>query len=167
MNDAQKQIAIYVVAGIVVLIFAYSVSSAFSAGIKKLFGIEDKDEVKPPPPIAPPSTANTGVNLSDEEKLIVQTTTLEIHTDLDGVSLPGQRNMDVYNEWISMPDNLFVAIYNYFNSQYYREGNGTLRNWIEDENFSYTASIFTPWSIYTGSELKNRIIERMNQLGLT
>jgi len=41
-----------------------------------------------------------------------------------------------------------------------------LAEWVNGENFALTSSLFTPWSIYNGSELKNGLLDRFADLNL-
>lgn len=166
MNKAQQTIAMYVVIGIIVLVFAYQVSGAFADGIRGVFGIEP-DGTQPDYNPAPlPDLETTGVDLTEQEALEVRQLAMRLHTDMDGIAYPGSRDKEAYQQLLGMSDRLFVAVYNDFGELYYKEGNGSLRQWIDDENFGYTMSILTPYGMYTGAEITNKLNERFNNLNL-
>ena len=96
--------------------------------------------------------------------LDVRSMAMRLHSDMDGVNLT--RDLDLYNEYLAMPNADFVAVYNDFGEMYYEQSGRTLRQWIEAENFALTSSVFTPWSIYAGSAVKDELINRFDSLNL-
>jgi len=107
-----------------------------------------------------------GGTLSNSDAQIVRSLAMRLHDDMAGIAIPGFRDTDAYSEFLQLTDVMFVAVYNDFGKLYFSEGDGTLREWIDNENFSYTFSILTPWSIYQGNEVKDEIFIRMNALNL-
>ena len=104
--------------------------------------------------------------VTESEASQVRELTMRLHDDMSGLAIPGFRDTEAYSNLLTLTDSLFVAVYNDFGTLYYAEGYGTLRDWIDAENFSYTFSILTPWSVFQGNEVKDEIFRRMNQLNL-
>ncbi len=151
---------------LVVLFLLWQVGSSASAAIKKFFGIkEEKDTTFTPQP--PPTPETTGVNLTAAQFQQVRALSQRLHTDMSGISvLPGSRDTEAYGQLLTLTDPMFLAVYNDFNFLYMSEGNGTLRQWIEDESFAYSWSVVTPWGIYDGARIKDAIFQRMDILNL-
>jgi len=101
----------------------------------------------------PLPTDNAGGELTDSEAQAVREIAMRLHSDMDGFTVV--RDRETYREWMSMPDRLFVAVYNDFNNLYFNDGQGTLRQWIANEG---------PW--WGDFDSKANIIERMDRLNL-
>lgn len=98
------------------------------------------------------------------EGLHIRQMAMRLHSDMDGINVT--RDMDMYNEFLSMSNADFVAVYNDFGELFFAGSGQTLRQWIEGENFALTSSVFTPWSIYAGTEMKTALLNRFNELNL-
>jgi hypothetical protein len=144
-----------VAAGVASVILAVVLAAYF---VSK-FNRPDFNQVKLP-------TTSGGTQLTQAEAQKVRSLAMRLHEDMDGLAVPGFRDKEAYEELLDLTDPLFVAVYNDFGVLYFSEGNGTLRDWIDAENFSYTFSIFTPWGIATGNAVKDEIFDRMNALNL-
>lgn len=110
-----------------------------------------------------PNDSAVGSTFTDAEKQQVRKLTNDLHYDMDGLNLLN-RNTRPYQELIGLSDKLFVAVYNDFNSLYFKEENIfgnpkniTLKEWILTENFDWH-NIF--------DQLKPLMIERFNKLNL-
>lgn len=57
-----------------------------------------------------------------------------LHDEMNGYNWNGH-NYAPYEEFARLSDTGFVSVYNDFNSMYHSEGNGTLKQWLTDENF--------------------------------
>jgi len=94
----------------------------------------------------------------------IRSITLRLHSDMEGFTL--NRNLEVWTEFLELSDADFIAVYNDFGTMYYPESGQSLREWVDGETFAFNSSVFTPWSIYTGNEIKAGVIDRMDQLNL-
>lgn len=101
----------------------------------------------------PLPTDTAGGPLTDAEAEDVRSMAMQLHSDMDGFTV--FRDREVWRQFMSMSDRLFVAVYNDFNNLFFDEGNGTLRQWIADEG---------PW--WGDFDSKANIIERMDRLNL-
>lgn len=101
----------------------------------------------------PLPTDTAGGPLTDAEAEDVRSMAMQLHSDMDGFTV--LRDREVWRQFMSMSDRLFVAVYNDFNNLFFDEGNGTLRQWIADEG---------PW--WGDFDSKANIIERMDRLNL-
>lgn len=72
------------------------------------------------------------VTLTHDEESKIRVMVSKLYKDMDGLNIWGN-NMDIYNDYASMSDKLFVLTYNLFNKLYESQGYGTLRDWIDDE----------------------------------
>lgn len=116
-----------------------------------------------------PTGVGSGSNayqLTQAEAQQVRALAMRLHEDMDGLAVPGFRDTDAYAELLELTDPLFVAVYNDFGTLYYSEGEGTLRAWIEAENFGFTFSVFTVYGLLKGNAVKDEIFARMNALNL-
>lgn len=104
-----------------------------------------------------PTPLPIGPALTQDEKNTVRELARRLHRDMDGPTFGFQRDADAWRMLMSMPDRLFIATYNDFNSLYYKEGEGTLREWVESEVI---------WWDTQGIGGRNQILERMDQLNL-
>ena len=57
-----------------------------------------------------------------------------MHDEMNGFNWSGH-DYTPYEEYSRLSDTGFVAVYNDFNKRYFSEGNGTLKQWLIDENF--------------------------------
>lgn len=107
----------------------------------------------------------TTVSLTQEQVDEVKFIAAGLYIDMDGVSnLLTGRDAVPYERLASASDTIFVAVYNYFNTMVADEGEGTLRTWIEDENYSWTDNA---WNQDTYTLVENTILPRMERLQLT
>lgn len=60
----------------------------------------------------------------------------ELHDAMDGIfTLSGTKD-EVWKKLRDLPtDEMVIAVYNTFGQKYFGEGNGTLTQWIRDENY--------------------------------
>jgi hypothetical protein len=93
---------------------------------------------------------NSGAVVVDGSKIRRIATSL--HDDMDGFNWG--HDDQVYQEFAGLSDSEFTAVYNDFNERYYAEGNGTLKEWIDDE-------IYGNWTI-----IDDVIMPKMNRLNL-
>jgi hypothetical protein len=126
MKNIPKQYIFYAIALIVLLIIVFQVGGALADGIRSLFGIESDDVVVPPSQVEIDAP-----DLSETEKQTAKRLAVAAHEDMSG--LAWSRDMDLWREIISLPDELLVAVYNYFNALYYPEKDGTMYQWLMDE----------------------------------
>lgn len=110
-----------------------------------------------------PTQSSTGVNLTQPEAQEVRRITLALHTDMDGINIT--RNWDIWSEFAALNDLLFRAVYNDFGNLYYSEGKGTLREWINDENFTASGFLSKPFW-WTAGWVKDNVLDRMDALNL-
>ena len=110
-----------------------------------------------------PNSDTVGVNLTPQQAQDVRRIALALHSDMDGINFT--RNWDLYSEFAALNDPMFIAVYNDFGNLYYSEGKGTLRAWIEDENFTASGFLSKPFW-WTAGWVKDNIIDRMDALNL-
>lgn len=111
-----------------------------------------------------PDENSVGVNLTQAQAAQVRSIVQRLHTDMKGINAFG-RDWDVYRELNELNDPLFLAAFNDFGNLYFSEGNGTLKQWITEENFTASAFFVTPlW--WTRGSIKSDILERMDRLNL-
>jgi hypothetical protein len=79
-----------------------------------------------------PLPTSGGTDFENEQ---IRATSLALHNDMDGWNAFGH-NMDVYERLLVSSDNFLTQVYNDFNGLYIQEGKGTLKEWIEDEQFA-------------------------------
>jgi hypothetical protein len=119
-------------------------------------------------PAALPNAGSVGIDLSGTEATMVRSLTQRLWTDIDRWNNPwwAKRDMETWTQLQEQDDRLFVAVYNDFGNMYYGMAGKTLKQYLREENFSLTASILTPWGMWTGSQLKAAILTRMDNLNL-
>lgn len=149
----------YGVGLLVLLILVFFIGGALADGIRALFGIETQEDTPAPPPDVPIPSLEGGPQ--------IRALARRLHTDMDGISVPGGRDTEAWNMVLELDAVDFIALNNDFNNLYFHEGHGTFRQWIEDENFWYTTSINTIYGIITGTQLKNDLLERMDNLNIS
>lgn len=110
-----------------------------------------------------PTQSSTGVNLTQAEAQQVRALALALHTDMDGLNIT--RNWDIWQQLADLNDLLFRAVYNDFGNLYYSEGKGTLREWINDENFTASGFLSRPFW-WTAGWVKDNVLDRMDVLNL-
>lgn len=74
--------------------------------------------------------------INEFEAQFIRQTVERMHYDLDSylvASMLSNRDNQVYVDFSTMSDTLFVATYNDFNNLYLKEDKGTLKTWISDE----------------------------------
>lgn len=59
----------------------------------------------------------------------------ELHSALDGWPGSSQTKGEVYAKLTALTDGQFISVYNTFNKLYYKEGEGTMVDWIRDEDW--------------------------------
>ena len=155
----QIKMAVYIGLGL----FALLVLWRLTKGIDAFFGIEPSPDFTPVPM---PTADTTGINLTTAEAQMVRSMSQRLHTDMQGVSLPGTADTEVYERLLELTDPLLVAVYNDFGHLYYSEDEGTLRQWLNDEQFWYTFSILTPFGIFTARQFTEAINQRFDLLNL-
>ncbi len=131
-----KQIAIVIGVIIVILIIYYYGKSSGSVGQVPL----------------PPDDPNAP--LTEAEKQKIRSIVLALHEDMDGYNFLGH-NMQPYKDWLLLSNTGFVSVYNDFNRMYFSEGEGTLREWIENEQYNQ-------WTL-----IDDVVIPKMNLWNLT
>lgn len=75
-----------------------------------------------------------------------------LYTDMDGFNWAGHDSQP-YQDFESLSDTDFVKVYNTFNTKHQSEGNGTLKKWIEDEDYAF-------------DDVVDSILSRMGRLNL-
>jgi len=109
-------------------------------------------------PVPPPSnTGPGGAPLTPNEAQTVRRIAMALHADMEGFNVSFLRDDELWREFMSLSDPLFVAVYNDFGSLYYSEGKGTLTKWVNDE-----------WSWYDpqGVAGKAEVMARLGALNL-
>ena len=101
--------------------------------------------------------AKNELTATENEK--IKSLTLRLYRDLKGLTL--FPDSDLWSEFFYSTDRIFVGTYNYFNQKYEAEGDGTLKEWINDEfglnMWLYKSSFAT---------FKESILFRMDNLNL-
>lgn len=58
----------------------------------------------------------------------------ELHNVMDGLFTGSETKDDTFRKLLVLPtDDMFVAVYDVFNQEHFSEGDGTLKQWINDE----------------------------------
>ncbi len=97
-------------------------------------------------------------NLSDTERQVVRELSMRLHNDMDGLTpFASLRDRDAWAQLMSMSDRLFVAVANDFNRLYFREGKGTMRQWLQSEAW---------WVDMAGIAGRDQILDRMASLNI-
>ena len=86
----------------------------------------------PNPVVSSGSGSGSTVTIPGET---IRAITLALFDDMDGFNYLGH-NMKPYEDLLTGSDSLIVSVYNDFNTLYIGQNKGTLRDWIEDENFN-------------------------------
>jgi hypothetical protein len=134
-----KNIKTYAIIGIIVIIIILVI----------FFMGKNTGKNKPAPlPIDDPNS-----NVTDAESFEVRNLSNRLHNEMKGF---GSSDVDVFSEYSNLSDRLFVAVYNDFNNQYKKDGDGTLLEWIDDEWF------FGPRTTL----IADNILSRMQRLNL-
>ena len=127
-----KEYGKFIIGGFLVvfiLVLLWNIGGAIGDGIRKLFGIEPEkgtgDFIPKPLP------DNNG--LTAEQNEMVRSLSGRLYQDMDGATLGITRDIEAWQQLMGLPNNMFIAVYNDFGSQYYTLGNGSLVQWIEDE----------------------------------
>jgi hypothetical protein len=109
-------------------------------------------------PVSLPTHGPSGEPLTTTQSEAVRELAMRLHTDMDGATITNfQRDVEAWRQFMSLPDNLFRAVYNDFGNLYFREGEGTLREWIENE---------WTWVDTAGVASRSQILNRMATLNL-
>lgn len=127
-----------------------SVLIILAIGVVTYFSI--KKWIKNRPPKVDYPNGGKGIPLGFNPKQYAE----EAYKQMKGVDiLVNLKKENVLLQILSLPtDDMFVAVYDVFNQLYFKEGNGTLREWINDE-------FITP-----GTGLKQKLNERLDKLNL-
>lgn len=97
-----------------------------------------------------PHPSNPSQLLVDGNK--VRRIATSLHDDMDGWNFG--HDDKIYEEFAGLSDTEFTAVYNDFNERYYSEGEGTLKEWIQNE-------VFGNWTI-----IDDIILPKMARLNL-
>lgn len=116
----------------------------------------------------PPDQGSTGVDLTEQEAAQVRSLTNRLYNDLDGISIAwfAPRDIEAWQELNSLNDQLFTAVFNDFGNLYYSQHNLTLYQWMQEENFWFSASALTVIGRVQATRLKNSLEERFATLNL-
>lgn len=115
-----------------------------------------------------PTHGGAGVPLTGQEATMVRSITQRLWTDIDRWNNPwfASRDTETWKQYLELTDPLFIAVYNDFGSLYYGRAAKTLKDYLREENFSLTSSVFMPWGVWSGTQLKDALLERMDNLNL-
>lgn len=91
-------------------------------------------------PTGLPNTTDWGAGLNDTQAQLIRNYSVKLHTDMDGVNVFGWDN-DLYSDFMAENDTIVTGVYNDFNSMYAHEENGTLTQWLQDENAYFGGTI--------------------------
>jgi len=83
-----------------------------------------------------PNDTGWGGSLTEQDGKTIRNIVIRLHDDMDSYLVAsGLRSRDnqAYYDLSNFSDTMFVAAYNDFNDLYFKEGNGTMKNWIDDE----------------------------------
>ena len=94
-------------------------------------------------------------NSSETEASIVRGISLALHNEMKGIGFNG--NIEPFEKYLVTTDRIFVAVYNDFNQMYQADGDGTLRDWINDEYWGIASQ---------AKQVKESITIRMDNLNL-
>ena len=140
MKLSSKQILIVV--AVVIVIFIGVAYWYYRKGKKQT-------TIAPIPNDSPTGINNpSGVSLSSISQLAD-----ELYQEMNGVSL--YRDSQPYVKLLVLSDTDFVKVYNSFNEKYQKEGEGTLKQWIEGE-----------YGLGQFDTLKTSILSRVGRLNL-
>ena len=102
-----------------------------------------------------PSETDWGRALTESESATIKRIADGLYNDMKGLNV-FKRNYDIYVEYNSANDKIFVGVANYFAQTY---GNGeSLAQWMKDEAYS--------WTSYQTDGLADAIIARLAQHGI-
>lgn len=124
------------------------------------------------PTVVPLPTQNGQISQTDAE--YVREMAQDLYEDMKGANY--NRDIELFREYAGLNDQLFVSVYNDFNTLYEGQGKGTLKEWIEKEWIITGNSMvsFFVGGIFTGSwlqsedfaDLQETILDRMDSLNL-
>jgi hypothetical protein len=81
----------------------------------------------------------------------------ELFNVMDGIFTLGITKDETFRKYLSLPtDDMFAAVYNVFNQKYFNKGDGTLREWINDESHAF------PFD--TTNRMLNERFEKLNMV---
>lgn len=109
----------------------------------------------------PPKDTDSGKGLTDQESEQVSLLVGRLYRDMDSYMVSSgfkDRDVDAYKQLLGLDDRMFISVYNYFGELYFKEGNGTLREWIDGESFTFTTG--------ASGDLREAILEKMDKLSL-
>lgn len=159
LTPYQLLIAKYVLLAVLAVIVLYRLPKALNG----FLGITEEPDFEPVPM---PTENSTGIDLTPAQFKEVRGLSQRLHTDMKGIAVPGMRDNAVYSELLELTDPMLVAVYNDFGKLYYSLGEGTLREWLNSENFWYTFSLLTPWGAYSAKQFTAAINQRFDLLNL-
>lgn len=146
---------LYVLVVVFLLILVWNIGGALADGIRKLFGIDPKDGE---PGDFNPSPLPNNPAWTPEQAETIRSLAMRLHTDMEGANVfSSARDIEAWRQLMSLPNDMFVGVYNDFGDLYYHEGNGTFRKWVEDE--------WTWWDT-SGIAGKSQVLERLSRLNL-
>jgi hypothetical protein len=102
--------------------------------------------------------SQAGSQVINSNAQAIRELSIRLYNDMKGTNVLG-RDIEAYQNLLLMSDTLFTAVYNDFNSLYYKESKETLTQWIKNENFWLTNG-------FTGAQLKDLLIARFAKLNL-
>lgn len=83
----------------------------------------------------------------------------ELHDAMNGIFTLADTKEKAWNKLYNLPtDDMVVAVYNVFGQLYFNEGNGTLVQWIRDED-NYVPEML--------GGVRNDLLQRLQSLNLT
>jgi len=115
-----------------------------------------------------PDAASVGVNLTPQEAQLVRAIAQKLNTDIEKWNNPltAKRDTETWTQLLETTDPLFIAVYNDYGNLYFSTSGKTLKQALQGENFTLTSSVFTPYGIITGGQLKDALLERFDSLNL-
>jgi hypothetical protein len=113
--------------------------------------------IKPVPLPSDPGQPGAG-QLTPEQGAQVRAMSISLHDDMEGANIIS-RNIQLYKDYANYSDTLFTAVYNDFNTLYFKDNKETLTEWVKNENFWGTDFI-------EGSTIKEQLLNRFSKLNL-
>lgn len=108
-----------------------------------------------------PKETDWGKDLTEKESEDISKLAQRLWRDMDSYLVSASlkpRDVEAYVTLLSQPDRDTVGTYNYFNDLYYSQEDGTLKDWIYDESFTYTHG--------ASGDLKTAILQKFDRLNL-
>jgi hypothetical protein len=96
--------------------------------------------------------------LSSTESQLVRELSIRLQKDMIGINVfSSMRDRDAWAQLMSMPDRLFISVYNDFNTLNFSTGKGTFTKWVTDE--------FVWWDT-GGLTGRDNVLDRLASLNL-